>query len=65
MTYLAWMALPGPYAPASIALSVIGARKLPLCDNALAFEEVIHALRVTLTGAEFKFYNNLNNAVGL
>jgi hypothetical protein len=36
---LSWVALPGAYAPASIALRVIGARKPPLHDKAVVLEE--------------------------
>jgi hypothetical protein len=40
LTCLACVALPGAHAPASIALLVTGARKLPLYDNAAVLEEV-------------------------
>jgi hypothetical protein len=40
LTSLAWMALPGAYAPASIALQVIVARK-PLLDKAVVLEVFI------------------------
>jgi hypothetical protein len=36
---LTWVALPGAYAPASIALQASGARKLPLHDKAAVLEE--------------------------
>jgi hypothetical protein len=38
LTYLAWMALPGAYAPASVAFRVTGARR-PLHDKAVVLEE--------------------------
>jgi hypothetical protein len=36
---LARVALPGAYAPVSIALRVTGTPKLPLCDKAVFFDE--------------------------
>jgi hypothetical protein len=36
------------------ALRVIEARKPPLCENTLAFEEVIDAPGIIFTGVEFK-----------
>jgi hypothetical protein len=41
------VALPGAYAPASIALRVIGAHKLPLHDTAVVLEEDKHGLEKT------------------
>jgi hypothetical protein len=40
LTYLAWVALPRAYAPASIALRVNGTCKLPLHDKAAVLKEV-------------------------
>jgi hypothetical protein len=40
---LAWMVLPGAYAPASIALWVIRPHKPPLHDNVIVLEEVLCA----------------------
>jgi hypothetical protein len=43
------VALPGAYAPSSIAFRVIAARKLPLHDNAVVLEvEVIHYYWLTI-----------------
>jgi hypothetical protein len=39
LTCLAWVTIPGAYAPASIAFRVIGARKPPLHDKAIVLEE--------------------------
>jgi hypothetical protein len=39
LTCLAWVGLPGAYAPASIALRVIGAHKPPVHDKAVVLEE--------------------------
>jgi hypothetical protein len=48
------MALPGAYAPASIALRVTRARKPPLHNKAAVLEEVtIALLLIILLGAEF------------
>jgi hypothetical protein len=38
---MAWVALPGAYVPASIALLVVGARKPPLHYTAVLLEEDI------------------------
>jgi hypothetical protein len=41
LTCLAWVTLPGAYAPASIAAPVIGAHKPPLHDKVVILEETI------------------------
>jgi hypothetical protein len=44
---LTWMALSGAYAPANIALRVIGARKPPLHDKAVVLEENAYVILLT------------------
>jgi hypothetical protein len=41
LTCLAWVALPGAYAPASTAIRVIGANRSPLQDKAVVLEDFI------------------------
>jgi hypothetical protein len=44
LSRLPWVALPGAFAPASIALRVTGAREPPLHDKAVDLEEDPHSL---------------------
>jgi hypothetical protein len=39
-----WVALPGAYVPASIALRVIGVRKSPLHEKAIVFDEAKNSI---------------------
>jgi hypothetical protein len=55
LTCVAWMVLPGAYAPASIVLHVIGTRKHPLLDKTVVLEKECRCsgLGITLRFAEF------------
>jgi hypothetical protein len=57
-TYLTWVALPGAYAPATIALRVIREHELPLHGKTTVLEETDKSVRVEIV-REY-YYATLN-----